>query len=248
MKSAELEASSLTDPLTGLYNRRFLTQHMTADAALVARRHGEAARQRQDPPMDAAPPPSAGAGAAVAAASGGPDIVFFLVDIDHFKAVNDRHGHAAGDAVLLQVCERLKSAFREADYVVRWGGEEFLVAAREANRARATELAERARLAIASRPFTLEDGTALPLTASIGFAAYPLAPAHPGALDWTTTVDLADAALYVVKRGGRDGWFGVLQAETTSATALRELAARPMAQWRADHGVEVRGSRPFTVD
>ena len=248
MKSAELEASSLTDPLTGLYNRRFLTQHMTADAALVARRHGEAARQRQDPPMDAAPPPSAGAGAAVAAASGGPDIVFFLVDIDHFKAVNDRHGHAAGDAVLLQVCERLKSAFREADYVVRWGGEEFLVAAREANRARATELAERARLAIASRPFTLEDGTALPLTASIGFAAYPLAPAHPGALDWTTTVDLADAALYVVKRGGRDGWFGLLQAETTSATALRELAARPMAQWRADHGVEVRGSRPFTVD
>jgi len=267
MKSAELEASSLTDPLTGLYNRRFLTQHMTADAALVARRHGEAHRQRHDPLAAPASPSSEGApsqASATASASspqaaplappgaavpgGGPDIVFFLVDIDHFKAVNDRHGHAAGDAVLLQVCERLKSAFREADYVVRWGGEEFLVAAREANRARATELAERARLAIAGRPFTLEDGTELPLTASIGFAAYPLAPAHPGALDWTTTVDLADAALYVVKRGGRDGWFGLLQAETASATALRELAARPMAQWRAGHGVEVRGSRPFAVD
>lgn len=254
MKSAELEASSLTDPLTGLYNRRFLTQHMNADAALVARRHGEQLRQRLAPPAPADPGAGAAAdpaadpkapAAAPAAPPAGPDIVFFLVDIDHFKAVNDRHGHAAGDAVLLQVCERLKAAFREADYVVRWGGEEFLVAAREASRGRAAELAERARQAIAGRPFTLEDGGRLTLTASIGFAAYPLAPAHAGALDWTTTVELADAALYMVKRGGRDGWFGLLQAEAPNATALREASGRPLAAWIAAGGLQVRGSRPF---
>lgn len=241
-KSAALEASSLTDPLTGLHNRRFLSQHMAGDAALVMRRHSEAGG-----PLAATLPGGLG---------DGPDIVFFLIDIDHFKQVNDQHGHAAGDAVLLQVCERLKAAFREADYLVRWGGEEFLVAARATSRERAAELAERARLAIAREPFVLDDGTRLYKTCSVGFAAYPLAPELPGALDWTATVDLADAALYVVKRGGRDGWLGLLRAElptggeatagaTAAAAALRRAASAPLANWAADGGVQLLGSRGF---
>lgn len=231
-KSAALEASSFTDPLTGLHNRRFLSQHMAADAALVLRRHSEPGA-----PLAATLPGGLG---------DGPDIVFFLIDIDHFKQVNDQHGHAAGDAVLLQVCERLKAAFREADYLVRWGGEEFLVAARATSRERAAELAERARLAIAREPFVLDDGTRLHKTCSVGFAAYPLAPALPGALDWTATVDLADAALYVVKRDGRDGWLGLVRAEAGDAAALRAAAALPLPQWARQGGVQMLGSRGFT--
>lgn len=230
-KSAELEASSLTDPLTGLRNRRFLVQQMTADAALLARRHGEWQRQAAADP--AARPPAEH------------DMVFFLIDVDHFKAVNDAHGHAAGDAVLLQVCDRLRQVFREADHLVRWGGEEFLVAARDTSRERAAEMAERARRAIADTPFQVEGGQPLALTASIGFAAFPLAPTLPAAIDWNATVDLADAALYVVKRGGRDGWFGLVRAEGSDAPALRQASRGALADWLAGGQLAVRGSRPF---
>lgn len=226
-KTAELEASSLTDPLTGLRNRRFLAQQMAADAPRLARRQ-------------------------MPADQGGPEaqqdhMVFFLIDLDHFKTVNDLHKHAAGDAVLVQVCERLKQVFREADHLVRWGGEEFLVAARDTARESAGELAERARRAIADEPFALEDGKSIRLTASVGFAAHPLAPTCPGALDWTAAVDLADAALYVVKRGGRDGWFGLVQADAADAQALREQAAGPLQTWLSTGLLRVQSSRDFSA-
>lgn len=224
-KSLELEASSLTDPLTGLLNRRFMAQQMAAEAPRLARRQAGAVRPGQ---------------------GGQPDhLVFFLIDLDNFKLVNDEHGHAAGDAVLVQLCERLKQVFREADDLVRWGGEEFLVVARDTERERAGELAERARRAVSDTPFVLEGGSLLRLTASVGFAAYPLAPALPGALDWSSSVDLADAALYVVKRGGRDGWFGLVQAEATDPVALREQAEGPLAAWLASGSLRVQASRRF---
>jgi diguanylate cyclase (GGDEF)-like protein len=187
LKSAALEASSLTDPLTGLHNRRFLTQHLDNDIAQTVRRHEEHRRHGTALPDDA-------------------DIVFFVLDIDHFKRVNDQHGHAAGDAVLVQMRQRLQQVFRQADYLVRWGGEEFLIAARATSRARAPEMAERARAAVADAAFALEDGTAVRITCSVGFAAFPLAPGWPGhALDWPATVDLADAAA-VCRQAQRPQW------------------------------------------
>lgn len=131
----------------------------------------------------------------------GTDLVFFLVDIDHFKAVNDQLGHAAGDAVLRQMRERLEQVFRASDYVLRWGGEEFLAVTRGSSRDDAPEIAERLRLAIAERPFLLDDGQALPKTASIGFAAFPT-----GARTWEEIVELADQALYEAKNSGRNTW------------------------------------------
>jgi diguanylate cyclase (GGDEF)-like protein len=225
-KSAELEASSLTDPLTGLHNRRYLGQRMAVDAAQQARRPTSPT-------------------AATSGEAGGTDLVFFLIDLDHFKRVNDQHGHAAGDQVLVEACARLKAAFREVDDVVRWGGEEILVAARGTDRRRAAEVAERALAAIAGRPFLLRDGSPIRLTASIGFAAHPLAPDWPSALDWTRSVDLADAALYIVKRGGRNGWYGLLQAEAADAQSLVLAASGPLGSWIAAGGLQVRASRPF---
>ena len=191
--AAALEESSLTDPLTGLRNRRFLTERIEADVAL-ALRHYDAHLQRGDRlPVDA-------------------DLVFFLIDIDHFKRVNDLHRHAGGDAVLRQMRARLTQVFRESDYLVRWGGEEFLVLARSTARAHAPVLAERIRAAVAEAPFMLDDGSLLRCTCSLGYAAFPLAPRHPRRHDWATVLDLADSALYAAKQRGRNGWLGVQRA------------------------------------
>ena len=82
------------------------------------------------------------------------ELVVFLIDIDHFKSVNDAHGHDAGDAVLVQMAARLRSVFRGSDHLVRWGGEEFLVVASDTPRERAPELAERMRRAVADTAFS----------------------------------------------------------------------------------------------
>ena len=157
--------------------------------------------------------------------------MFFLVDIDHFKQLNDSHGHAAGDAVLVQISARLKTVFRDADYLVRWGGEEFLVVARQTARSHAAELAERARKAVADQPFLLDDGRLLDKTCSIGFAAFPLDPQQARDHDWSLAVRAADAVLYAIKQDGRNGWMGLVSAHTDSADTLRSLLRRPVAQW-----------------
>lgn len=212
LESAALQESSLSDPLTGLRNRRFLTQHIDADVAQVVRQHESHFSHGSAPSDDA-------------------DLVFFLVDIDHFKQLNDSHGHAAGDAVLVQISERLKTVFRDADYLVRWGGEEFLVVARQTARSHAAELAERARKAVADQPFVLADGTLLGKTCSIGFAAFPLDPQRARDHDWSLALSAADSVLYAIKQDGRNGWMGLISARSDSADALRALLRRPVAQW-----------------
>ncbi|MDO9074227.1 MAG: two-component regulator propeller domain-containing protein [Rubrivivax sp.] len=228
-KSRALEASSLTDPLTGMHNRRYLAQNIEADVAVAVRRHEQQLRAGGPLPEDA-------------------DLVFFLVDLDHFKQVNDLHGHAAGDAVLVQMRERLQQAFRQGDHLVRWGGEEFLVVARGTSRGRAAELAGRACAVVADTPFVLDDGTRLHRSCSVGFVAFPPAPALPAALDWAAAVDLADAALYTVKRSGRNGWLGLVSAQAESAAALRAAAARPLAEWRASGALQVVHSVGLDLD
>jgi len=190
-----LEEASLSDPLTGLRNRRFLLQHLDADTGISLRRHEDA--RRQLPYI----PPEEG------------DLLFFLVDIDHFKSVNDQHGHAAGDQVLMQMCERLREVSRESDYLVRWGGEEFLMVARHSDRRDAGLIAERIRAAVDGQPFVLEQGQSLHKTCSIGFAAFPFLSAEPGRLGWAEVVELADQGLYRAKRTGRNRWVGLAAAD-----------------------------------
>jgi diguanylate cyclase (GGDEF)-like protein len=171
-KSRVLQRASSIDPLTGLHNRRFLSEHIETSLA-------------------------------------GADTLFFLIDADHFKRINDNHGHAAGDAVLVQLARRLQAAMRDADFVVRWGGEEFLAVARDTGRERADELAERIRSSVADQPFRLDNGQALHVTCSVGHAAWPFLPAHPQAVDWLGVVNLADLGLLAAKRLGRNAWVGL---------------------------------------
>jgi diguanylate cyclase (GGDEF)-like protein len=211
-----LEQSSLTDPLTGLRNRRFLTQHIDGDVALTLRHYDSLCQRGEALPDDA-------------------DLIFFLIDIDHFKGLNDTHGHAAGDAVLMQMRGRLQPVFREADHLVRWGGEEFLIVARATSRQHAAELAERARTMVADTPFKLPGGRTVRSTCSVGFACFPLATAQPRAVDWSATIALADSALFAAKAAGRNGWMGVQGVQgggaDLDAEALQALAPRTLAQW-----------------
>ncbi|WP_229632118.1 sensor domain-containing diguanylate cyclase [Pseudoduganella violaceinigra] len=183
-----LEEVSLTDQLTGLRNRRFFLQHVESDVALSLRGYD---------------------GLAAGAEATGRDLVFYMVDLDHFKEVNDRHGHAAGDSVLVQMKDRLREVFRESDYLVRWGGEEFLVLARATDRSGAHAVAERIRRAVSARDFVLPDGTRLARSCSIGFACYPYLPSQPRLMSWSQVVELADVGLYIAKDSGRDAWAAV---------------------------------------
>lgn len=124
----------------------------------------------------------------------------FLVDVDHFKDINDRHGHPAGDAVLVAVARRLEGVLRDRDLVVRWGGEEFLVMVDTMPAAEAVVLAQRLMKAFAASPVVV-DGQAIDVSASIGFAVFPLAGRSSVSFD--AAFALVDAAMYHSKAQGR---------------------------------------------
>ncbi len=178
-----LERASLTDPLTGLWNRRYFALEMPPECERARRRHalGEPAS----------------------------DLVLLLVDIDHFKRVNDRCGHAVGDAVLTEFARRLQRLMRGGDFAVRWGGEEFLLVLRDAERAAAAAFAARVRGAIGTEPFSI-DARTIALTCSVGWAAFPPRgdAAATGSIE--RTIALADQALYRAKQAGRDRCCGAL--------------------------------------
>ncbi len=160
------ESLSLSDPLTGLANRRQLDR----DLMLEIERSARHARP----------------------------LSFFMLDIDHFKRVNDTFGHAVGDAVLVEVAHLLAEQMRAGDTVYRYGGEEFAVLARDTDSHGAVVVAERLRRVVEQRYATKAKGD-LSVTISVGIAELG------AALD---TADLivaaADAALYAAKRNGRN--------------------------------------------
>jgi diguanylate cyclase (GGDEF)-like protein len=176
--------------------------------------------------------------------------VAFLVDIDHFKDVNDLHGHQAGDALLVEIARRLRTEGEPGDIVARWGGEEFLVARADVEPGRVARIAEDMRACIADRPVVLPTGGTHRITASIGFACWPFYPDAQGDRrgDFHYALSLADRALYASKHGGRDAWTGLWGQpgqtgeqdlaldhpdRAEAAGHLRILSSRGPAQWRA---------------
>lgn len=162
-----LETLSITDPLTGIANRRHWDWRLSEEIARA---------QRYRYPL-----------------------AVLMVDIDHFKRVNDIYGHQVGDIALQQVVQRLRSNLRRSDFLARYGGEEFGVLAPQTSLEAATVLAERLRHAIANEPITVNNDLAIPLTISIGVAVFP----EHGQND-SDLVAAADAALYRAKEEGRN--------------------------------------------
>ena len=121
-----------------------------------------------------------------------------MVDIDHFKVINDTHGHAAGDAVLVRLAQTMKDTCRDNDLIVRWGGEEFVVLLHDSDEKRLQQAAERLRLHIRRLVIDLENGVTLQVTASIGASMIRAGQGPESALR------LVDQLLYEAKQEGRD--------------------------------------------
>ncbi|MGE5234122.1 MAG: GGDEF domain-containing protein [Acidobacteriota bacterium] len=142
----------------------------------------------------------------------GRGVALLFVDLDEFKALNDRHGHGVGDVVLRQAARRIEEALRETDLLFRWGGEEFVALLPHTTPAEVEPIAERVRAGLAASPLLpLGPGEALAITASIGGAAAASLPAES-----TELLRRADAACYEAKRAGRNRV--VLAAPTAGAT------------------------------
>lgn len=167
-----------------------------------------------------------------------------LLDLDNFKQVNDRHGHAAGDHVLVQLARMLEQLAREGDHTLRWGGEEFLVVVKSVRAEQALEIAERIRLAVARHTFSTGAGRTLHLTCSIGVSLHPLRMTSDQSTDWSMTLELADAGLYRVKQEGRNGTIGLfagpaltqMNPNTRSATTIEALLASDALRWQRPGG------------
>ncbi len=186
--NGKLLLASTTDALTGLRNRRFLFQQIAKDVDLVLRHYRD--------------------GTETLKPGGNNDLLFLMVDLDNFKPVNDKCGHEAGDELLLQVRDVLLDASRASDDVIRWGGDEFLVVARETNRNYAATLAERIRSGLSQRVFQIGDGQVARCTASIGYATFPFIKDQPELLQWEEVLGVADAAMYEAKQK-RNAWIGI---------------------------------------
>jgi diguanylate cyclase (GGDEF)-like protein len=162
-----LEFQATHDPLTELWNRRMILDHLAQELSRASRYHTPTA--------------------------------VLMVDLDHFKEVNDTFGHLAGDAVLREVARRLQAHIRPYDGIGRYGGEEFLLVAAQTDGASARVLAERLRSSVSCDPVATQEGT-ISVTLSLGVAV-----AESSALFAADDLLLAaDAALYGAKRSGRN--------------------------------------------
>ena len=184
----ELAQASITDSLTGLANRRFLTEYLEREVPLLHRRYRRMEEGKAGPEML--------------------DMAFIMVDLDHFKAINDSAGHAAGDAVLKQLKGLLESVSRSSDIIVRWGGDEFLIVARDLSGDGLAEMTERIRTRVGQHQFEVGEDRVVRTSCSIGFASYPFFREQLDALSWEQVISVADRALYVAKASGRDAWVG----------------------------------------
>jgi diguanylate cyclase (GGDEF)-like protein len=193
-KNLELQEISFTDVLTGVWNRRYLEEILTAEAGQVLRNY-QRARGSDIRKMDHR------------------DLVFIMVDVDFFKQVNDLYGHPAGDRLLQLVAQRLSTVVRKSDVLVRWGGEEFLIMSRSADPSGTPAFCKRVLEVISSAPFDLGHGISLRKTCSVGWAAYPWCRAAHEAICAEESIALADAALYMAKGMGRNQGVGIVPGE-----------------------------------
>lgn len=166
-KRKDLEALSLTDDLTGLFNHRALQQRLK-DEFMRAQRYNE-------------------------------PLSVLMVDVDHFKQINDQHGHLFGDFALIEIAKVMQKSVREIDVVARYGGEEFLVILPQTHFSGSLTVADRVWRAVGAEP--LNNGNiSAQVTVSIGISFYP----NKNVTSVENLVSFADQALYQAKREGRN--------------------------------------------
>ena len=184
-----LRRQSREDSLTGLNNRFFLKEFLDAASA----------------PID------------IAGKRPAQSMLLIMVDLDHFKRINDEHGHLTGDRVLVAVADLLRATRRDQDVLVRWGGEEFIWLCLDADVQLAATLSARLRERFRELRVIGDDGEIISLTASLGFVPIPTWPGIE--TDWELALRIADNAVYRSKAKGRDRWTGYVGNTPPTADA-----------------------------
>ena len=209
VKNQELKQQSARDPLTALYNRRHFQEFMRGHQAIERRSMSNNGGASGDEIVSA----------------------MFLLDVDHFKHINDTYGHGAGDAVLREIADALREILRETDMIVRWGGEEFLAFLPAVPRGSLDEVARRLLAGIPQRSIDYQ-GTPLSVNVSIGFAPFPLVPGA-GGISWERAINIVDMALYLAKGHGRNRAYGVRGLAGLDPAAMDEIEHDIEKAWRA---------------
>ena len=187
-RTRQLREASLTDPLTGLRNRRFISEVLHNDVeAFVGYKNylRQAAVSRNG-------------------MTGREVFALYLLDMDHFKQVNDTYGHEAGDLLLKQFSKILVDSVRKDDVVVRLGGEEFLVVLKNTDPDYLHTFAKKLLDQVAITEFDLGDGSTIRKTCSIGYTSFPFYTEQPDLLSFEQSVMISDMAMYYAKHHGRN--------------------------------------------
>lgn len=179
---------SYTDELSGLKNRRFLKDIVEPDARRLMATFKYRVEQR-DKRRDESQNSHFG---------------ILLVDIDHFKDVNDRYGHDTGDGVIRKISDILTRSVRETDPTVRYGGEEFVLVLKNLDRDYLLVIAEKIRSRVADEPFLSSNGERFSVTCSVGGTCFPVLESKADCLGFWDTITLADLCLYYAKEHGRN--------------------------------------------
>ncbi|MBP5201543.1 diguanylate cyclase [bacterium] len=203
MKNNTLKEAVMKDPLTGLMNRRYMF-----DVEERKIRRFIESRDRKVHLMDNRNMIEKN------------DIVYgvIMMDIDHFKRVNDIYGHDAGDMVLKGVAEVMQESVRADDILIRWGGEEFLIVLKNIPLGKMFEVVKKIRKAIEQHPFATQSGTTIWITVSMGVVFLPFFVGAPKLLTFENVITLADMALYNSKDNGRDMATFVVPGENLPST------------------------------
>jgi diguanylate cyclase (GGDEF)-like protein len=186
LKTEALQLAAATDSLTGLWNRHRFGQWVHDEVPAITQ---NATRVRSSDPVD---------------------VIVCAIDLDHFKRINDQHGHAAGDIVLKAVAQRLQANKRQGDLIFRFGGEEFIYLGLNRHRDEGDELARQIVNEVKQTRVELESGVLIDPTASVGWSVYPFYRERAELFNMDFVLGVADRALYLAKASGRNCAFGYL--------------------------------------
>jgi diguanylate cyclase (GGDEF)-like protein len=184
----KLKELSFHDPLTNLHNRRYTFEFISDKTLQFIQDHIKTLNN-----SDKAEPSTSSNVFGV-----------FLIDIDHFKEVNDTYGHSVGDNVLITISNVLKQMIRADDFLVRWGGEEFLIILCNTKPEYLTKFSQKVLQTIEETPMVVSDNVTIYKTCSLGYVKMPLDISNPEFLTLEQMINLSDYALYCAKENGRN--------------------------------------------
>ena len=183
-----LRLLSLQDPLTNLHNRRYISEFVSELTMnfIIRKVHLQEGIDKRN------------------TSTHQKVMGVFMIDLDHFKMVNDTYGHCAGDTVLVSISRVLAKQIRADDFIVRWGGEEFLIILNNTDPEFLDVFARRILKAVEETPIRISDETTIYKTCSIGYCSLPFHTGAPDLLDLEQTINVSDFAMYLAKEKGRN--------------------------------------------